>query len=257
MVAFALVALIAQASSGPLTAAAVTLSAPVTVTELDTNKLKGDLVRLAWSADGSEFYVQTAERDRQGAIKSARHYVVSVASHEVKGVDAEPAWATKYWAWKSGQASPGTGVLKISVESRQENVRATAAPTGGAMARGGTTDPTANTTLEDAASAADVTQKKNIFTLKLKNQALGDWVNEAVVPGVNFGWAPAPMNAIVFAKREGGPLTIIDESGRKQELTGAKAAVLPAWSNDGKHLAWLERTDKKKFELRMAEISAR
>jgi hypothetical protein len=257
MVALALVALFAQASPAPIAAAAMTLAAPATVTEIDTNKLRGEPVRLAWSADGSEFYVQLAERDRLGAIKSARHYVVSVSSHEVKSVDAEPAWASRYWAWKSGQASPGTGVLKISVDSRQETVRATAAPTGGAMARGGTPDPNAGTTLEDAASAADTAQKKTIYTLKLKNQALGDWVNEPVMPGVNFGWAPAPMNALVFAKREGGPLIVLDEAGRKQELIGARTAVLPAWSPDGKRVAWLERIDKKKFELRTAEISAK
>jgi hypothetical protein len=257
MVALILVALIVQMSSSPLNASATTLMNPLTVTELDTNKLKGDPVRLSWSLDGSEFYVQSTERDRKGAVKSTKHYIVSAASGTVKEVDAEPAWSKKYWAWKSGQASPGTGTLKISVESRQETVRSTAAPVGGALARGGGADPNVGTTLEDVASAVDQSQKKNVFTLKLKNQPLGEWINEAVVPGVNFGWAPAPMNAMVFAKREGGPLTIVDESGRKEELTGAKTAILPAWSDDGKRIAWLERTDRKKFELRTAEISAK
>ena len=59
----------------------------------------------------------------------------------------------------------------------------------------------------------------------------------------------------MFAKREGGPLTVVDESGRKQELKGTKAAFVPAWSNDGKRIAWLERKDKKKFDLTIADIS--
>ncbi len=75
------------------------------------------------------------------------------------------------------------------------------------------------------------------------------------MPGANFSWAPAPLRAIVFAKRDGGPLIVLDDSGHKQELTGAKAATLPAWSDDGKRLAWLERKDKKKYDLMIAEVS--
>lgn len=251
-----IVALLAQ-NPAPLTAASVSLGPPQAVTELDTSKLKGDAAKLAWSPDLSELYVQMVERDRQGAVKSAKHYVVSVADHTMKAVDTEPPWAARYWAWKSGQASPGTGVLKIGVSSRQETVRSTAAPVGGALAKGGLPDPSAGTTIEDAASVVDQTQKKTIYTLRVANQSLGDWVNEPVVPGVNFGWAPAPMNAIVFAKREGGPLIVVDAAGQKQELPGTKTALLPAWSGDGKRLAWLERVDKKKFEIRIAEITAK
>jgi len=190
-------------------------------------------------------------------VKSARHYLVSIADRKIKDVDAEPAWAARYWAWKSGQASPGTGVLKIGVSSRQETVRSTAAPVGGALAKGGLPDANSGTTVEDAASVADQTQKKTIYTLKVANQSLGDWVNEPVVPGINFGWAPAPLNAIVVAKRDGGPLIVVDATGQKQELSGAKAALLPAWSDDGKQLAWLERVDKKKLEVRVADVTAK
>jgi len=249
------VALLAQ-NPAPLKAASVSLGAPQAVTELDTSKLKGDPARLAWSPDLSELYVQMVERDRQGAVKTAKHYVVSVADHTMKAVDAEPPWAARYWAWKSGQVSPGTGVLKIGVSSRQESVRSTAAPVGGALAKGGLPDPNAGTTLEEAASVADQTQKKTIYTLKVGNQSLGDWVNEPVVPGINFGWAPAPLNAVVFAKREGGPLIVVDAGGQKRELSGARAALLPAWSGDGRRLAWLERVDRKKFEIRVADVTA-
>ena len=91
----------------------------------------------------------------------------------------------------------------------------------------------------------------------MKTETIGEWITEPVLPGVNFAWAPAPISLLVFAKREGGPLTVLDPSGRKQELTGAKAALLPAWSNDGTKLAWLERKDRKKYDLKIAEISSR
>jgi hypothetical protein len=235
----------------------VALSAIQIVAEVDAGKLKGDLVRLAWSPDGRQFYLQTIERDSRGNVKQTRHYLASTASKDVKSADAEPEWASKYWTWKSGQASPGAATFKIDVSSRQETVRATAAPTGGALAKGGAADPAAGTTLQDVASASDSAQVQTIYSLKVKSETIGEWINEAVIPGVNFAWAPAPTALLIFAKRDGGPLMVLDAAARRQELAGAKAAILPAWSNDGTKLAWLERKDRKKFDLKIAEIAAR
>src|SRR5436190_23706921 len=102
MFAVILAALLAQ-SPAPLAAVSTALSQPEAVGEIDINKLKGEPARLAWSPDGSELYVQIVEHDRQGAIKSAKHYLLSIATHSMKNVDAEPPWAARYWAWKSGQ----------------------------------------------------------------------------------------------------------------------------------------------------------
>jgi WD40-like Beta Propeller Repeat len=255
---FAILAVVALQAAVPQTdARLLALSAPDAIVEIDTGKLKGDLARLAWSPDGGEFYVQTVDRDSRGVVKNSRHYIVSVASKNVRSVGEEPTWASKYWSWKSAQASPGAATLKIAVDQRQETVRSTSSPTGGDLAKGGGADPLAGTTLSDAATAASNTQLKTIFALKLKGETIGEWVNEAVIPGLTFGWAPAPMRALAFAKRDGGPLFVLDESGHKQEVTGAKAAVLPAWSDDGKRIAWLERKDRRKYDLMVAEIGAR
>jgi hypothetical protein len=171
-------------------------------------------------------------------------------------VEAEPEWAAKYWAWKSAQASPASRAFSIVVDGpRRETRRATAAPTGGALAKGGTATPDAGTTLGDVASAADQSQVVVIYTLKLGNEVLGEWVNEPVIPGLNFGWAPAPLQFLAFTKRDGGPIVILDQAGRKHTLDGAKAAFLPAWSADGKEIAWLERKDRKKFVLSVTSVS--
>jgi hypothetical protein len=234
----------------------MSLSIAQPVAEVDAGKLKGDLARLAWSPDDAEFYIQTVERDGRFTVKSTKHYLASPLSKNVNGVDQEPAWVSKYWGWKSAQASPAAAGFKIFVDGpRQEIVRATAAPTGGALAKGGGVDPAAGTTLGDVASAVDQSQTKTVYTLKLNGEALGDWVNEPVMPGTNFSWAPAPMTMLVFAKRDGGPLVLLDAAGRRQPLTGAKAAFLPAWSNDGTRIAWLERKDRKKYDLMVAEIT--
>jgi hypothetical protein len=234
-------------------AAHLTLATPQPVTEVDLGKLKGDVVRLAWSDDGGQFYVQTIERDRGGNVKALHHYLLS--SSGSKGIDQEPPWAAKYWMWKSAQASPAAASFKIDVTERTETKRSVSAPTGGVLAKGGTADPGSGTTLGDIANAADTTQTMRIFALKVKGETIGEWANEAVVPGVNYSWAPAPLQMLAFAKRDGGPLMALDAAGQRQELSGAQAAILPAWSPDGKRLAWLERKDKKKYQLVIAEVS--
>jgi hypothetical protein len=237
-----------------LAAVQITMAPPQPVAEIDIARLKGDLARLAWSDDGSEFYVQTLERDHAGNPRAVHHYLVSAAK-SVKDVDQEPAWAAKYWQWKSAQASPAAAQFKISVEERTETKRAASAPTGGTLARGGTADPTAGTTLSDVANAADASQTVHVFALKVKNETIGEWVNAAVSPGTNFSWAPAPLQLLAFARRDGGPIIVLDPSGGKQELSGTKAALLPAWSSDGKRLAWFERKGKK-YQLTTSDVSA-
>jgi hypothetical protein len=155
------------------------------------------------------------------------------------------------------QASPAAAAFIVVDGPRVETVRATAAPTGGALAKGGGGDPLAGSTVGDVASAVDQSQTKTIYALKLKGETIGEWVNEPVSPGVTYTWAPAPLRVIAFARRDGGPLIVFDEAGQKQELTAAKSAFLPAWSDDGKRLAWLEKKDRKKFDLMIAEVSAR
>jgi hypothetical protein len=236
----------------------VTLATPQSIIELDTGRLKGDIARLAWSPDATEFYLQTVDRDRVGNVTGVRHYVVSAAAKTVKGIDKEPAWATKYWAWKSAQMAPGQPAFRIDVKQHEDTVRSTSSPTGGALAKGGVADPTQGSTAEDVANAAYNTQHMLVSDLRVKNDVIGTWVNEPVIPGVTFSWAPQPLHLLAFARRDkkdGGPITVLDASGEKRELAGPKNAVLPAWSDDGKHLAWLERKDKKKFDLMIADIS--
>ena len=67
--------------------------------------------------------------------------------------------------------------------------------------------------------------------------------------------APLVLAMLAFSPRTGGPITVVDEQGRKQELTGARSASLPAWSDDGSKMAWLERKDRKHFDLTIAAVS--
>jgi len=237
----------------------ITLSAAHAVVEIDAGKLKGQPAVLAWSPDAAELYLQAVDRDRRGAVTSTKHYVVNVAGKSIKGVDDEPVWASKYWSWKSAQASPAMAAFKINIEERNETKRAVAAPVGGDLAKGGTSGgerSNVGSTVSDAAAAAYGTQEQHIYALKTKGQTIGEWADEPVSPGTNFGWAPAPARLLVFAKRDGGPLVVLDDQGRKQEFDQTKPASLPAFSNDATRICWLQRKGRNKIDLMIADVSA-
>ena len=237
----------------------VSIGAPQTIVQVDTEKLKGEVAALAWSADGKEIYIQAVQRERSGAVKSAKHYLVSVEGKSVKSTDGEPAWAEKYWSWKSAQTSPASPAFKIAVEEREETKHATAAVGDMAKGGGGSADGRGaipGTSAEEAGNIANMSQQVTTYSLKVKGNTLGEWVNELVIPGLILSWAPAPARLLAITRRDGSAITVLDEEGHKQELTGAKDAVVPSWSSDGRMLAWLEKKDRKHFDLTIAEISA-
>jgi hypothetical protein len=258
MTYFLVALMLAQASAGKPAAEAVKASAPIAVTELDTGKLKGEPFRLAWSPDAKELYVQTAERDSVGAVKKAHHYVVAATGGSPKEVEAEPDWASKYWAWKSWKAAPGSAAFAISLDERRDVVRPIDAPRGGTIAGMGG-DASAGAQVGGGPGGAGTMvipegQNASIRTMRLKGEVIGEWVNSVIVPGLTFGWSPASLNLIAFSGK-GKDLVIMDEQGRKQKIDTARATSLPAWSDDGKKLAFVEQKDRKKFTLNVVEIT--
>ena len=232
------------------------ITAPETIVEIDTGKLKGDPGMLAWSPDGATMYLQMNERNREGVVTSTKHYVIAIAEKSIHGADSQPAWVGKYWAWKAGPASPATAAFKI-VPSEREEVKHAVAPVGELAKGGGSGDGRGipGSSVGEAMSVAATAQKLHIWELKVNGEMIGEWVNEGVTPGSNFSWAPAPAHAILYAKRDGGPLSLLDDKGRKQALTGAKNASFPAWSDDGGRIAWLEKKDRRRYDLLIAAIS--
>jgi len=248
--------LTAAAVAAPADATKLTFSPPAALVEIDTGKLKGDLTQVAWSPDATELYLQTIERDRAGNVKNLRHYVLGLDGKGPKGVKAQPPWAAMYWTWKSAQSAPGLPSLKIQVEQRQKRVTTTSIPTGGDMARGSPSGSTGGTSVTEGLDAGMAFQTARVFTLKLKGTVVGEFVNAPAVPGLTFGWGPKGSGLIAFANDE-GTLVVMDDRGRTQEVRDTKAAQFPAWTDDGKRLAYLERTGRKKMTVRVVEVTDR
>lgn len=242
---------------GALDLSALVVAKPTAIVEMDLGRLKGEPFRLAWSSE-RQLYLQTVERDTRGTVTALRHYILSTDGQPPKGVDAEPAWAAEYWSVKSAQAAPGAPSHKIAVEQRQEVRRSTAAPMGGALARGGVEGGGGRgggtgIGVGDAGAAVAQSQTVQIYSLRLKGETVGEWINAAVVPGLTFGWDPSGTGLIAFVNHA-GKVVLMDQDGRKQTVQSDKA-FLPGWSRDGAQLAWLERSGRKKVRLWIAAVS--
>ena len=231
-------------------ASKLTLETPATVAVVDTDKIKGEPWRLAWSPDGEQMYLVAMKRKRDASLELA-HHLITMKSGEVKKVDAEPDWAKDYWAWKADKTAPGNPSFAIQLDQQIKNESATARPMGGDLARGGTSGGTGGASIDEVAmqSSANV----RIITLLLKGEVIGQWKGEPFVPGMTYGWAPAGMDAIAFASRD-GQLMLMDDDGRKQKIEPTEDVRLPAWTLDGHRLAWAEKQDKKKFRIQVAAV---
>lgn len=254
----ALIFVVAAPASPAVDASKLTLSMPASIVEFDSGKLKGDLSRLAWSPDARQLYLQTIERDRDGNVKSMHHYVLALDGKPPKGVDVEPPWSTAYWSWKSAQAAPGLPAFKIDVEQQQKRITSTSSPMGGDLAKGGVEGGAGaagpGMTTGDAMAAANQSQMVSVWTYKLKGEVIGEFVNAAAVHGLTFGWAPAGTGLIAFVNKD-GRVVIMDDQGHKQEVASSKSALLPAWTDDGKRLAYLEKTGKNKAALKIVDVT--
>ncbi len=243
----------APAAAQQADATHVSVSAPVTIVEIDLGKLKGDLRRLSWAPDGSELYLQTAEADTRLGWK-LHHYLIRTDGTKPASVKAEPDWSTTYWTWKSAQSAPGVASWTIAVDQKTERVSATATPMAGNAARG---DPVSGgaggVSVEEVGNVTQQSQNVQVITLTLKGEAIGKFVNAPAIPGLTFGWGKTGSGLVAFARPD-GKLVVMDVAGHKQDVASARNAVLPAFTTDGLRLAWLEKTGGKKYALRVADV---
>ena len=239
----------ATLQAGPQ-APTLNFSQPRLVTTLD--KIKGEPIQLAWSADGTELYVETGSRTRIGTFESQKHYLVSAADGKIKSVDAPPQWATDYQTWKANKWAPGERTFAIDISEDRRTTRAVSAPMGGALAKGG--ESGASTGNMDAATdAALSSQTQHVITLRLKGETVGEYVDTQFVPGYTYSWAPHSFGpAIAYANGE-GRLAVMDQGGAKKSIASTSHVLIPSWSDSGKQIAFIQK-DGKKFALFVTDV---
>lgn len=257
----AAIALAGQAAAArqPLDVDRLDLSAPVTLVSVDAGQAPGYPVRLAWSLDGRSLYLQLVKRDRWGNER-VWHLEIGPPDRQFRPLEREPAWVARYWAWKSALSVPGDIGFAISLETRVERKTATGSGAGGAIGQnsgdpygpGSELGPQGQAMMQSAMQAQNVTTT----TLKLKSQLLAEFINTPVVPGLTYGWAPGGTAVIAYSSSK-RRLVIMNSKGRRRDVPGTKDVLLPAWSEDGSHLAWVERSRQGALVVKTLDIATR
>jgi hypothetical protein len=217
----------------------VTIARPAVLAEIDTAKAGGDPVGLAWSTGGT-IYLRI-----QGKEKTRLYVLVTSPSISVSQYDEMPEWAGTYWTWKSGLTAPGDSSLTIEVEQHRERVKSANVVSAGDIAGMSTVLPDSGgggegVPVSVAVAAANSSVMADVITMRLKGQVVAEWINEKPLPGMRFGWSPAPAQVLAYVDDK-GRLALIDSRARKASVPNTANVLLPAWSTDGKELVFLQR----------------
>jgi hypothetical protein len=217
----------------------VRFSDPVAWALIDTDTLKGRPAQLAWSDDDTQMYLQTVDGTTPQTI-TYRHYLIGKDAAPTP-IARQPIWAQTYWKWKSAKSFFGDPLLTIEVDTRRDVVddprdRNTAYLNS---------EKRAPATLEAKGGRTRVVQR-----LLLKRQVIGEFVDEAIFPGYTFSWSPEPLGLIVF-RSNAGRLTVMNTAGETETIGDGKDVWLPAWSESGNMIGYLERTGRKTFALKV------
>lgn len=219
----------------------VTLGQPVVWCSIDVSELRGRPAVLAWSEDRSELYLQVVEGQNAVRLKW-RHYLIKEGKTP-QAADEQPGWVQEYWKWKSAKSFFRDPLMTIVVDVRQtllDNLN-------------GTSDNKAVYLQPYVTGEALMRSKQSggsqmTSTLVLKNKVIGQFVDELVVPGYTFSWSPEDLRLIAF-RAPNGRLVIMNGEGETQDIPGTNDVLLPAWSDDGREIAFLEKTGRKTFNL--------
>jgi hypothetical protein len=183
---------------------------------------RGVVSEILW--DGGSLIVQSVAAESDGRL-SARYYTVAGPGLELRRLASVSEAALKYWEKKASRVSP-TGLGRISSRSDAKmpmyGVGSLEKRLLDAQDMGGT----------------DVSHDLLLGNLVLHSR------KQDVQPydGEVWSWSPAELNRIAYVDGK-GDLWIARADGARPERVARGSFTLPAWSEDGRSLAIVERKE--------------
>jgi hypothetical protein len=241
-----------QAAMAPLDVTKIEVGAPVVAAEIDTGKLKGEVRRLCWSPDGATLYLQTAEGNPP--VEIPHHYSIAVNGGTVTPLGEQPDWAGRFWDLKQDRVAPGNPALVIEVVQGSATLKSGVGQAG-VLDRSSSPDSVASShpSADSLAVGNMGNERARVVRLTLLGHDIATWTNERPYPGGRFSWGPSHGDALVYVG-EKGQLVFFDQKQHKRPIAATRDAVLPAWSTDGKRLAYLQKTGRKKYLVMWAPV---
>jgi hypothetical protein len=212
--------------------------------------VRGVPSRMAWSPDDRWLYVRLSTFDRW-SNETVRHLLVATSGGQVETLTDEPGWLPHYWNTKAAAFSPVISSWRFTIDTRNVQVRTTNVPREGNIGQH-TADPNAGLD-EVVKNAAYASQNTMFQEYRLNGHLVAASINGQVVPGRSFGWAPPPLALIAYTN-EKGHLAVMNHSGQTREVKGPKKPFLPAWSESGQRIAYVQQTASGGYSIRVVDI---
>ena len=180
---------------------------------------RGIISEIVW--DGSSLVVQSAVADPNGQL-SARYYVVAGPKRELRRLESVSSAAARYWNMKASRVSP-TGLGRITSRSDAK------------MPMYGVGSLEKRLLEAQDMGGTDVTYELLLGSLTLH-------ARKQIEPydGEVWSWSPPEINRIAYVDVK-GDLWIARNDGARSERIARGSFTLPAWSEDGRSIAIVER----------------
>ena len=208
-------------------------------------------VMLSWSPDNSTLFVY-AELLSQIAEKSVRvlgkaDFSIPATGGEFKEEKERPAWVKEYWDRKSALVSSDGAQVKKEASSRMEEVYTLAGKEIG------------RPWYSHFGSQAAMDKHLNRSSALRSRLSRGGAVQtekapkvDIFYPGMTYSWSPPGGNAIVYY--DDFKVYVMSDEGKEKKTIASGDLYLPAWSNDGKKVAFI-RVNDRIWELHLVELS--